>query len=277
MSRGVRASKALGQHFLHDQRVLERIAAFSAPAAGSGLIEIGPGTGNLTEWLIPHGAPLICIERDRRMLPLLSERFGESLELIHDDAARVDYGALLRRPEMGPAPVVVGNLPYNAAAAILFRILASEPAPARIVIMLQKEVARRLVAAADTAEYGQLTVKIQMVADARLVLKVGRGAFAPPPKVESAVVALTLLPTWRHAVPDRGRFTALLVAGFSQRRKTLARALHNNVGLPLATVHEALEAIGHDRRARAEALSVAKWAELAVAIDAAFVGAQGAR
>ena len=112
-----------------------------------------------------------------------------------------------------------------------------------------------------------------MVANARLVLKVGRGAFNPPPKVESAVVALTLLPTWRHTVPDRQRFTTLLVAGFSQRRKTLARALHNNLRLPLATVHQALAAIGYDHRARAEALSVAKWAELAGTLDEALVSA----
>lgn len=267
MSRGIRASKALGQHFLHDQRVLERIAAFAAPAPGSGMIEVGPGTGNLTEWLVAHNAPLIAIERDRRLLTGLSERFGDSITVIHDDAARVDYDALLQRPEMGPAPVVVGNLPYNAATAILFRVLSSRPAPARIVIMLQKEVARRLVATANTHEYGQLSVKIQMVADARLVLKVGRGAFNPPPKVESAVVALTPLSSWRHPVPDQGRFTSLLVAGFGQRRKTLARALHNGLRLPLADVHAALEFIGHDHRARAEAVSVSQWAELATALE----------
>ncbi len=273
MSAGIRASKALGQHFLHDQRVLERIAAFAKPPPGSGLLEIGPGTGNLTEWLLAHGGPFITIERDRRMLAPLRERFGDDFELIHGDAARADYGLLLARPEMGPSPVVVGNLPYNAAVPILFRLLEARPGPARIVIMLQKEVARRLAATASTSDYGQLSVKVQMVADVRILLRVGRGAFAPPPKVESAVVAVTPLNAWRHAVPDRDRFTRLLVAGFAQRRKTLARALHNNVGLAPATVHDALVAIGHDHRARAEALSVAQWADLALGLDPALMAA----
>ncbi len=271
MSGGIRASKALGQHFLHDQRVLEKIAAFAKPPAGSGLLEIGPGTGNLTEWLLAHGAPFITIERDRRMLKPLRERLGEDFELIHGDAAKIAYGPLLRRVEMGPAPVVVGNLPYNAAVPILFRLLEADPGPARIVIMLQKEVARRLAATASTSEYGQLSVKVQMVADVRVLLRVGRGAFAPPPKVESAVVALTPLATWRHEVPHKGRFTRLLVAGFGQRRKTLARALHNNLGLAPATVHDALVSIGHDHRARAEALSVAEWAALASALELAML------
>lgn len=261
------ARKSLGQHFLHDEAVLNRIAALARPLPGSGLVEVGPGTGNLTAFLRGHGGPLVAIERDRRMVAVLAERFDGELELIEDDAARVNWGLLLGRADMGPAPTVVGNLPYNAASAILFALLESPVRPRRIVVMLQREVAQRLAAVEGTSAYGQLTVKVQMIADVQMRFRVGRGAFSPMPKVESAVVTLAPLAAPRHPLPDLGRFHRLLVAGFGQRRKTLARALHNGLALPMDEVREALIGLGLDERARAEALSVHRWADLAVALD----------
>lgn len=261
------AKKSLGQHFLHDERILARIAQLARPEAGSGLVEIGPGTGNLTAHLLEHHVPLVAIERDQRMLSVLDERFDGQLEVLQGDAARFDFGTLLERKEMGPAPVVAGNLPYNAAVPILFQLLDSRVQPRRIIAMLQREVAQRLIAKPATSAYGQLSVKMQMRTDCRIALKVGRGAFAPPPKVQSAVVMIAPLNKLRYDVPDENRFNQLVEAGFNQRRKTLARALHNNLRLDVKLVKRSLVAIGQQEQARAEALSPEQWARLAQELD----------
>lgn len=260
----VQAKKSLGQNFLHDQEVLRKIAALARPEAGSGVIEVGPGTGNLTAHLLDLEVPLLLIERDRRLPEVLLERFGRTLDLVQADAAEVDWPELLHRPQMGPRPVVVGNLPYYAALPILFAAL--EARPAKVVAMVQKEVALRLVALPSTADYGQISVKLQLIADIRLAFKVGRGAFTPVPKVESAVVTFTPLPQPRFPVPDLKRFSALVTAGFAQRRKTLVNSL-GSAGLPGPAVVEALQADGLDPRIRGEAMSVQQWARLATRLD----------
>ncbi len=263
----IHAKKSLGQNFLHDQGVLNRIADLAQPEPGSGLVEIGPGTGNLTahllEWL-PADWHLDAIERDHRMVPLLAERFGERVRVTEADAADVDWPALLE--PLGPHPVVVGNLPYYAALPILFAVL--EAKPARIVVMLQKEVAERLVAKPSTPAQGQISVKIQMLADVRLAFKVGSGAFTPAPNVDSAVVVLQPLASPRYALPSVARFSALVTAGFSLRRKTLVNALGNALRIPGDTVRASLTAMAVDERIRAEALTLPQWAALAQRLDA---------
>lgn len=254
--------KSLGQHFLHDQGVLTRIAALARPEEGSGIVEIGPGTGNLTAHLLGFGAPIICVERDRRMPAALRERFGEGLEIIEADAAQIDWLALLHRPELGPRPVVVGNLPYNASVAIMTAILDSGARPARVVAMVQKEVADRLVAPPSCSDYGRLSVKVQLLADARVVFKVPPGAFRPPPKVMSSVVVLEPLGEPRFAVPSFDWLLTLTRAGFGQRRKTLSNAL-KSAGLGPAEVRGALESIGVRPDARAEVIAPRGWTQLA--------------
>ncbi len=263
--------KALGQHFLHDNGVLDRIARLAMPEEASGLLEIGPGTGNLTERLLAHGCPVVAIERDRRLPDVLAERFdgagGDRLDVVRADATRVDYGSLLRDERLGPRPVVVGNLPYNAGTEILFSVLQSPVRPARMVFMLQREVALRLVAAPSTSAYGLLTVKVGIRADVKVALRVRPGAFKPPPRVESAVIVVEPLAEPRHPVPSLKRLFRLLDAGFGQRRKTLTNALRNGLKIPTATVREALVALSVDERSRAEALSIAQWAALATRLD----------
>ncbi len=262
----IEAKKSLGQNFLHDQGVLNRIADLAQPEAGSGLVEVGPGTGNLTAHLLdrlPTDWHLDAIERDRRMAPLLAERFGERVRVTEADAADIDWPTLLDK--LGPRPVVVGNLPYYAALPILFAVL--EAKPARMVFMVQKEVADRLTAKPSTPAQGQISVKIQMLADVKMAFKVGSGAFTPAPNVESAVVTLEPLATPRFAIPDAQRFSALVTAGFSLRRKTLVNAVGNALHVPGDTVRAALTAIGVDVRIRAEALTLAEWAALARQLD----------
>jgi 16S rRNA (adenine1518-N6/adenine1519-N6)-dimethyltransferase len=244
------------------------------PPQGSDVVEVGPGTGNLTEALLavraergtPVGA-LRTIERDRRMREVLADRFGDAVQVIEADAAAVDWGEVLA--DLGERPTVVGNLPYYAALPILFAVLEAPRPPARLVCMVQREVADRLLARPSTPDYGQVSVKVQMRAEVRLGLRVGRGAFTPVPKVESAVVVLDLLAAPRFPVPDWARFSALVTAGFAQRRKTLSNSLTATLGLAAADVREALGRLGLDERIRGEALSVAQWAALAGALDGA--------
>lgn len=259
--------KSLGQHFLHDEAVLARIAALASPAPGSGCVEIGPGTGNLTEHLLrgmQPDQPLLAIDLDRRVPVVLAERFGERVQVQLADAAECDWAALLAG--LGPAPTVVGNLPYYAALPILFAVLESSVPAARLVFMVQKEVADRLVAGPGPTS-GQVSVKLQMRADVKLAFKVGKGAFQPPPNVESAVVVVSPLAAPRYPILDWAAFSALVSAGFGQRRKTLANAVGSGLGLSGAVLREALANAGLDERVRAEALSLAEWSRLFAALQ----------
>lgn len=273
MSTHIWAKKSLGQHFLSDPNILGRIAELSLPAPGSGVVEVGPGTGNLTAHLLERlprdeagQAPLLVVERDRRMAPVLLERFGPVFDLIEGDAATLEWSDVFRHPQvpgrkdLGPQPVVVGNLPYYAAVDILWAALLARPA--RLVLMVQKEVADRFAARHDTSDYGQLSVRLQMRADVRLAFKVGPRAFSPPPKVDSAVVVIQPLPGMRYDVGPVDAFDRLVQAGFGHRRKTLVNALQTSTALAPDTVRQALQDLGLDERIRAEAVDLPRWAEL---------------
>ncbi len=261
------ARKALGQHFLHDEHVLGRIAELATPQQDSGLLEIGPGTGNLTAHLLDHGRPLVAVERDRRLPPLLEQRFGDRIEVVRADAARVDYERLLRHPKLGPSPVVVGNLPYNVGTEILMRVMQSPEPPLRMVFMLQREVAMRLVASPSTSAYGLLTVKVGIRADVKAALRVRPGSFSPPPRVQSVVVVVQPLPSMRYDIVSYDNLCVLLNAGFGLRRKTLANALRSRLGIQGDVVREGLAEIGLDARSRAEALSIEQWAKISTHLD----------
>ncbi len=273
--------KSLGQHFLHDQGVLSRIAALAAPEPESGLVEVGPGPGALTEHLLDHGVPLLAIERDDRLPEVLAERFAEPSEsgrfrLLHGDATRVDWAEILADPQLGPRPVVVGNLPYNVGAAILMRILEQGQSAARVVVMLQREVAERICAAPGSKSYGLLAVHSQWRAEPRMAMRVGPGAFRPPPKVDSAVVVLKPRPAPPYEIPDQTAFDRVVGAGFAQRRKTLVRALQNGIRADRELVQTTLESLGLPADARAERLDLAAWAALTRAL-APSLGRAGAR
>ena len=263
--------KSLGQHFLHDERVLAKIAALSLPSAGSGIVEVGPGTGALTAFLVELGVPLHAVERDDRLPDLLRARFGDALTVHPGDATALDWDALLREPGLGPRPVVVGNLPYNVGAAILMRVLELGGRVDRMVVMLQREVAERICADSPRhPAWGLLSVHAQWRAQTRMCFRVGPGAFRPPPKVDSAVIALEPRAAPPHAVPDLDRFDRLVNAGFGQRRKQLVVALHNTLHLDRATVQTALQSAGLPVDIRAERLDLAAWAAMANALDDAI-------
>ncbi|GGZ01681.1 16S rRNA (adenine(1518)-N(6)/adenine(1519)-N(6))-dimethyltransferase RsmA [Novosphingobium colocasiae] len=252
---GLTASKALGQNFLFDEQLLDRIAAIPGSLRSEQVLEVGPGPGGLTRALLRAGAHVTAIEMDRRCLPALAElgeAFPGQLRVIEGDAMKVDPGIT------GPFHVVA-NLPYNVGTALFIGWLAGEawpPAWRSLTLMFQEEVARRIVAEPDTGAYGRLAVLAQWRARPRLALKVHRSAFTPPPKVMSAIV---------HVVPGDApegvsmrTLERVTEAAFGQRRKMLRQSLK---GVPGAL--DALTTLGIDPQRRAETLSIEEFCAIA--------------
>lgn len=259
---GLNASKALGQNFLLDGQLLDRIARIPGPLDGARVYEVGPGPGGLTRALLGAGAEVVAVERDRRCLPALAE-LGEAaagrLRVVEGDALAID-----EIEAAGAGAHIVANLPYNVGTALLVRWLGGEPWPPwwrSLTLMFQQEVAERIVARPDTPAYGRLAVLAQWRSSARLALKVHRSAFVPPPKVMSAVVHIR--PDAAPAGVSAAMLERVTAAAFGQRRKMLRRSL---AGLPGA--FEALAALGIDPERRAETLSVEEFVAIGRVLSA---------
>jgi 16S rRNA (adenine1518-N6/adenine1519-N6)-dimethyltransferase len=265
---GLSASKALGQNFLFDEQLLDRIAALPGDLSGQTVFEVGPGPGGLTRALLRAGAQVIAVERDDRCLPLLGEladAFPGRLRVIADDAMAVDVEALTD----GAPYHIVANLPYNVGTALFTRWLEPRGWPPRwrsLTLMFQLEVAERIVAPVGGAAYGRLSVLAQWRSRARIAMKVHRSAFTPPPKVMSAIIHL--VPAEQPAGVDPRLLSKLTEKGFGQRRKMLRQSLKSVAG-----AIEALEALGIDPTRRAETVSIAERTALARAIGTQEIGA----
>lgn len=251
---GVRPRRGLGQNFLVDSRVVERIVA-AAGVAGRTVVEIGPGMGALSDALAEHAGDLALVEIDSRMAERLRERFSgrTHVRVIAADALTVDYAALVPGGQRGLA---VANLPYSVGSQILLRLIDARERFERLVLMLQREVAERLVARPGSKTYGVITLWTALFGRAELLFRVSPGSFVPRPKVESAVVSIALQVEPRVALADERHFRAVVRAAFAQRRKTLRGALAR-----LATAAE-IEAAGIEPRRRGETLSLEEFATL---------------
>ena len=249
------AKKSLGQHFLHDRSVVERIILALDPRPGDRVVEIGPGQGALTFPLLDRHGRLTAIEFDRDLLAPLTVRaraHGE-LELVHADVLDVDFTALA-----GGTPLrLVGNLPYNLSSPILFHALDHAAVVRDMHFMLQKEVVDRMAAGPGSKVYGRLGVMLQAWCEVTALFDVGPDAFRPPPKVDSAVVRLVPRDPASVGIDVPARFAAVVRAAFGQRRKTLRNALQ-----PLCDA-DAIAAVGIDPSRRAEQLEVADFIRLA--------------
>jgi 16S rRNA (adenine1518-N6/adenine1519-N6)-dimethyltransferase len=220
----MRARKRFGQHFLHDESVLERIALAVSPRAADHVVEIGPGRGALTRALLAYEcASLDIIELDRDLVPRLREEFAQEPRVtVHEhDALDFDFTALAR--QRGARLRVAGNLPYNISTPLLFHLLDHATAIEDLHVMLQREVVERIAASPGNGDYGRLTIMLSPWLVAESLFEVGPGAFRPPPKVWSAVARLTVRREPAFAVSPR--FAAVVAAAFSHRRKTLRNAL----------------------------------------------------
>jgi len=253
-----RARKRFGQHFLTDRHYLGRIVAAIDPQPDDAMVEIGPGTGLLTDELAHRVKRLHVVEIDRDLAAGLRARLAADRVAIHAaDALDFDFSAL-------PAPLrVVGNLPYNVSTPLLFRVAEIADRVADCVFLLQREVVQRMVAAPATPDYGRLSVMLQYRFAMAKALDVPPGAFTPPPKVDSAVVRMRPLGADRPRARDEPLFAAIVAAGFSQRRKTLRNAARGQV--PEAAYARA----GIDPSRRGETLSVAEFIALADAAGSA--------
>ena len=253
------AKKALGQHFLHERGVIDKMLLGIDPRPGDVFVEIGPGQGALTFPLLARHGALTAIEFDRDLLvPLTAQaRAHGELRLVHADVMDVDFTALAREVAGDARIRLVGNLPYNLSSPILFHALDHAAAIRDMHFMLQKEVVDRMAAAPGSKVYGRLSVMLQAYCTVTALFKVPPGAFRPPPKVDSAVVRLVPKPADRIGIDDPKRFAEVVRAAFGQRRKTLRNAL----GGVCST--EDIEAAGIDPQARAERLEVADFVRLA--------------
>ena len=262
---GLRARKRFGQHFLEQAWVDKLIAALDA-APGDTFLEIGPGRGALTRALAPRVARIVAVEIDRDLAAALPSQVPANVRVITGDFLDVDLDAVLR-DEATPLRVV-GNLPYNVSSPILFRLLASAGEGRRFrdaTVMLQKEVADRIVATAGTEGYGTLAVQVGLLADVDRLLVLPPGAFRPPPKVTSAVVRLRFRPPAAD-VGDPAAFERVVRGVFAQRRKTLLNAFRpvaDSFGRSSAQV---LERAGLDPSRRPETLDVQEMARLSRAV-----------
>jgi 16S rRNA (adenine1518-N6/adenine1519-N6)-dimethyltransferase len=258
---GLSASKALGQNFLLDSQLLDRIARVAGDLNGQRVFEVGPGPGGLTRALLRAGAEVVAVERDRRCLPALAElgeASGGRLRVIEGDALEVD-----ERAEAGDGAHIVANLPYNVGTVLLVRWLEAEtwlPWWASLSLMFQKEVAERIVAKPGGDAYGRLAVLAQWRATATIALNVHRSAFVPPPKVMSAVVHIVPKPAPEGVNP--ARLSALTGAAFGQRRKMLRQSLK---AMPGAL--DALADLGISVERRPETLSVDEFVAVAKALS----------
>jgi 16S rRNA (adenine1518-N6/adenine1519-N6)-dimethyltransferase len=244
--------KRFGQNFLADPHYVDRILAAVDPRPGDAIVEIGPGLAALTARLIERAEHISAIEIDRDLAARLRQRFPASqLTLVEGDALAFDFASL------GSDLRVVGNLPYNISSPLLFHLAAFASSLRDLHLMLQREVVDRMTAAPGTADYGRLTVMLQVRFAVTRLFVVPPGAFRPAPKVDSAVARLVPLRERAPAIADPQSFARVVMAAFSQRRKTLRNAL--------AALCDAatLEAAGIDAGARGETLAVDDFVRLA--------------
>lgn len=264
---GIVPSKRYGQHFLVNEGVLERIVTEARVRAETVVLEIGPGIGNLTWHLAMSASMVVAVEKDRRLEPVLREVLGEcaNVSLIWGDARTLDLERELAERELPRPSILVANLPYNVAATLLLHYLTRYPWLERYAVMVQKEVADRIVASPGRAQYSGLSVKFQALADARRLFDVSRGSFWPPPDVTSSVIELV-----RNPRTDRiDELFALVDAAFAQRRKTIANSLAHSEfgGLSRVDISRVLEDAGIQPGIRPERLGVDEFLRLLEAVD----------
>jgi 16S rRNA (adenine1518-N6/adenine1519-N6)-dimethyltransferase len=266
----VRAKKSLGQNFLVDPNHQRRIVEALAPAPDDELLEIGPGRGALTRHLIGRVRRLVLVELDDALVERLRAQWGDRPDVViaHGDALALDLAALLERPA---AAKVIGNIPYNITSPLLFKLL-ERPRPASILVMVQREVAERLLAEPGTGEYGALAVGVRSVADVERVLHVPRTAFRPTPRVDSTVVRITPHAPARLTEAEEADLRTLVRASFQWRRKQLQKILreHPDLALDKGQLDRVAERTGITLTDRPETLSPERLLELSRAVvDAA--------
>ncbi|HEU5434397.1 MAG TPA: 16S rRNA (adenine(1518)-N(6)/adenine(1519)-N(6))-dimethyltransferase RsmA [Thermomicrobiales bacterium] len=257
--RGIRPSKGLGQHFLYERGVVQRMVKQAGVGPNDTVLEIGPGLGILTSELLRKAGRVVAVELDRQLAAHLRQEFaGEPrLTVIEGDALALPIDDLI---PPGAEFVVVANLPYSVGSAVLRHLLEQPRRPRRLTVMLQREVAERL--GAKPPDMSVLSVATQLFAEARIAFAVAPSVFIPPPTVDSAVAILDVRPEPLLSAAEQPRFFRIVNAGFRQKRKQVANSLAAELDVPKAVVQAWLDGAGIDPIRRAQTLSVEDWVRL---------------
>ena len=263
---GLFPKKRLGQHFLVDRNILNKVVRAAEVGKEDVVLEVGPGLGQMTVALARHAKKVIAIEIDERLVAILKQKVENypNVEVTQDDILKVDFKRFFKKEAR--LVKVVANLPYQISTPLLFRFIESREIFSTLTLLLQKEVAERMVASPGPKEYGPLSIFIQAFSDVSIQFIIKPSAFFPPPKVESALVHMA----WREKPmiepDDEEWFKRVVKACFSYRRKTLSNALkHSELSLP-ESVESRMERIGIDPRRRPETLTIEEFGSLAEAL-----------
>ena len=267
---GFTFSKALGQNFLVNPSVCPRMAEASGAGQGTGVFEIGPGIGVLTNELCQLADKVVAVELDKRLLPVLDETLAEydNVKIVNADVLELDLNRLIAEEFPGMQVVVCANLPYYITSPVIMKLLEDRLSVAAITVLVQKEAAQRICAPVGSRESGAVTVSVNYYAEPELLFGVSAGSFMPAPKVDSAVIRLNV----RQHPPmqcDEKTFFRVVKAAFSQRRKVIANSLSAGLGMDKAAVAALLERADIPANARAEQLKLADFAAIAAALTEA--------
>lgn len=261
---GFHFSKSLGQNFLIDGNIINKIADAAEVDKSSGVIEIGPGFGTLTQCLSLRAHKVVAVEIDKSLRAVHKETIPyDNVKVIYEDFMKVDVNSIIR-DEFGTMDVkIVANLPYYITTPIIMKILEEKCNISKMAVMVQKEVAHRLNARPGTKEYGAISLAVKYRADTSIAMIVPSTVFMPRPKVDSAVIVLDLLKKPRIEVRDEKKLFEVIRASFGQRRKTLLNSLSSNLDMPKEAVADALIRAGVNPGIRGETLSLEDFGRIA--------------
>ncbi|MBR3934494.1 MAG: 16S rRNA (adenine(1518)-N(6)/adenine(1519)-N(6))-dimethyltransferase RsmA [Clostridia bacterium] len=267
---GFKFSKSLGQNFLIDENVLEKMIAGSGIDENTNVIEIGPGFGTLTQRLCMNAKKVVAIEIDKTAVPILQNNLAEfeNLKIINDDVLKCDLPKIINDEFGGGKVKIVANLPYYITTPIIMHILEAKIDADSLCIMIQKEVAERISAKPATKDYGALTVAVNYYATPRMICTVPPSSFIPAPKVSSAVISLDIRPNPPVDVKNEKGYFKIVKAAFGQRRKTLLNALSNSPAIPMAKdeILGVLQKCNIDEKRRGETLSLQEFENISNSI-----------
>lgn len=256
----VSPKKSLGQHFLTDKNISQKIIAEFQPLPNEPIVEIGPGTGALTTSLVQSGCNLLAIELDKRSVEHLNSVFDNKIQILQQDFLKINFSEITKH-FVGEKVRVIGNIPYYITSAILVKIIENNNHISQALLMMQREVAERLVAKPRTKQYGALSVFMQTHSTMKILFHVTPKSFFPPPKVQSSVIRITMNDTYKQ-ITDITLFQKIVQSGFSQRRKTLKNSLAKAIENPEIR-SKSLAAAGIIETQRAEELTFQEFINLA--------------
>lgn len=268
VSHGFRFSKSMGQNFLTAAWVPEDIAEAAQLDENTGVLEVGPGIGCLTEQLALRAGKVVAVELDNALRPVLKQTLAgkDNVEIIFGDVLKQDIKGLVSEEMQGLRPVVCANLPYNVTSPLITAFLEAECFDS-VTVMIQREVAKRICAKPATADYGAFTVLVNWYAEPEMLFDVPPSCFIPQPKVTSSVIRLKTRSEPPVEVKDKALFFRVVRAAFGMRRKTLTNALSANFNeLNKADIENLLTACGFDPKIRGEVLSIGDFAAISDAI-----------